>query len=709
MSNRFVQYRPLDYTPVTEPLEILKESLVNRRKLIDSMEDEQDKLALIKAQGIDGTDWQNKAVGVNKTLLDKQNEVSNYLIENSGDLYGAKRKIRELKNYVTRESIYGELGAINNATAAYSKRMEELQKEAGKKDGFSHTRINEAAELYRYKHQNLGKFDKATGTYENASSFQNPAYNYDINEQLDTAIKLTPAMKDYEVHRSKDGLTVINTVTGKESKEGLQIVKNLYDRLITDSMYKEDLNWQAQVWAMRNNVTDPEKIAQYMQAKPIFDSQAGQGYGYVTQEKPTFDTYTDQYGLEMLKHKNKKEEDQLFADQLNSPGGMQTIPINMLSGSDDVTSSGGIDISAISSDPLLYPDPNIASKTIEKYAPLVGKALLPNKTTLNGEELNLLADKIEASHSSPNFNKGHFVKWMNKTFKDPRYKDLSIHQKMERYNQDRKTFNSAQALDPYNVSGFKFESLEKRQDITKDLMSNNALDVIVVKNGKIIHGGSSVNGGTGGDFNMGDLKTKYPKDFKVDTRGDVAATVSATVPPIPDLTNDYRETISMSDGAVAYVKSNNNSINNPSREQLQLWNKLNDIRKNPTAGKDITIRGFADSEVAQELGTVYGAGVPRSTTQFKFTSKGKADNGRVAGVKYEVEALDMYGRVLGKIRGIDPITKKPTTVFNLSSPEKMLMQMSQEDVKYTHGAPKSKVDMKARKVLYYRDMTQNIK
>jgi len=153
-----------------------------------------------------------------------------------------KRLIREVKNNITNRMLTGRLGAINNAYTSYAKQMEELQKDAGKKDGFSHTRINEAAELFKFKHQNLGKFDPATGRYENATSLQNPAYNYDINEQLDAAIKNTPAMKDYTVHKSRDGFTVINTITGKESKEGLQIVKNLYDRLLGDSKYKEDLS-----------------------------------------------------------------------------------------------------------------------------------------------------------------------------------------------------------------------------------------------------------------------------------------------------------------------------------------------------------------------------------------------------------------------------------------------------------------------------------
>ena len=142
MSNRFVQYRPLDYTPVTEPLEILKESLVNRRKLIDAVEDQQDKLALITVKGIPGTDWENKAAERRRWLDQIRTEASNYLMENSGDLYGAKRKLREVQNKIMQDFSSGESGAIKSAYESYAKTMEDLQKEAGKKDSYSLDRLS---------------------------------------------------------------------------------------------------------------------------------------------------------------------------------------------------------------------------------------------------------------------------------------------------------------------------------------------------------------------------------------------------------------------------------------------------------------------------------------------------------------------------------------------------------------------------------------
>ena len=342
MSNRFVQYKPLGYKPVTLPLELIKETLTERRKLIDVMDEAQDQLALIKAKGIAGTGYEKEAAEENRSLQDLRDTTSRYFQENPSDLYGQKRMIREVKNNIVNRMLTGKLGAINNAYDSYAKQMEELQKDAGKKDGFSHTRINEAGELFKYKHQDLGKFDASTGRYENASSLQNPAYNYDINEQLDAAIKNTPAMKDYTVHKSRDGFTVINTITGEESKEGAQIVKNLYDRLVSDSRYKEDLNWQAQVWAMRNNVTDPEKIAQYVKAKPMFDAQAGQGYGYVTEERPTMSTYTDKAAFELWKRQLDAQEQQPFDNDQQMIFGMASEePTSRMSSIGEVISDNG--------------------------------------------------------------------------------------------------------------------------------------------------------------------------------------------------------------------------------------------------------------------------------------------------------------------------------------------------------------------------------
>ena len=57
MSNRFVQFRPLTYTPVTEPLELLKESITNRRKMMDSIAEQEDALNAFKINAIPGTGY----------------------------------------------------------------------------------------------------------------------------------------------------------------------------------------------------------------------------------------------------------------------------------------------------------------------------------------------------------------------------------------------------------------------------------------------------------------------------------------------------------------------------------------------------------------------------------------------------------------------------------------------------------------------------
>ncbi len=287
MSNRFVQYKPLDYTPVTEPLEILKESLVNRRKLIDVMEDEQDKLALVKAQGIEGTDWQNKAVGVNKVLKGKLDEVSGYLIDNPSDLYGAKRKLRELKNYIAGEAISGELGAINSARAQYVKQVEELQKEAGKKGSFSFNRLGQVKQNFLEDNQNIGKFNPETGTYENARSLGLPVAEYDVYERLTDVIKNTPEYAGIvDIRHGSNGLEIYDIVTKEKRKDSDQLIQNFKGSLSSDPMFLADLDFQTnQILRQAKRLNPdmqvtPEQAALLKEVKFNQILQQAGGYGY---------------------------------------------------------------------------------------------------------------------------------------------------------------------------------------------------------------------------------------------------------------------------------------------------------------------------------------------------------------------------------------------------------------------------------------------
>lgn len=304
MSNRFVHIGPSTYTPVTEPLELIKESLINRRKLMDLTEQQTDSLDLLNVKGISGTDYEKRSAQVNKTWQGYRDDLHSYISSNPSDYYGQARKIREIKQKITKDMVSGEAGAITNAYNSYSETMKELMKDAGKKDGFTHKRLGEADMLYKMSNQDLGAFNSETGNYENARSFQNPVNEYDLGKTLEEIVKNTPQMEDYTVTRVPSGqFDIVNKITGEQYKDKNTLMTNLSKRLLTDEGYTSDLNWKTRVWAAQTGTVDPNAIMNYQQTKYSNDVSQIAGYAYKNETKPNFEHWTDSGGLVLYKHK----------------------------------------------------------------------------------------------------------------------------------------------------------------------------------------------------------------------------------------------------------------------------------------------------------------------------------------------------------------------------------------------------------------------
>lgn len=583
MSNRFVQYRPLDYTPVTEPLEILKESLVNRRKLIDVMEDEQDKLALIKAQGIDGTDWQNKAGNVNKVLQDKKDEVSNYLIENSGDLYGAKRKIRELKNYITRESIYGELGAINNATAAYAKRLEELQKEAGKKDSFSLSRLEKQNQLFKMQSQDLGKFNNLRGTYEHATSLTAPPAEFDVYERLTDVVKNTPALTQYRLESGRDGWQLIDRVTGVEHKDSNILVANMLDSLKTSAAYKDDLEWQTKYTATANglDMSKPENqqlMAEWAAQKMANDAKGIANYAYTKEMTPTIHRTNDPSMQFELQRRKFKHDDEKLAGLLRDnslPGA--TIPVDFIPA--DASILGNIDINDSKVQTILD------KYLVDKSAPNSGSYQYPNsfgvptsgvvsnkfyKKTIDQKTLDNLTSELKAVN--PNLPTDKLKEYIM----DPKNSNLSVNTRISNFF---KSYAKETGIRPQEVRMIPL-SLDDQQYVTANTLMNDILPVTVVKNGKIIHNAEN--------FNMGKLKEKYGENiFDPNTKTTInalnpnkARIIGRALPS--SISKDVTLVMTLPNGMKAYIQDGLNSSSNRYNPSIQTANDLRMSKQNPT-------------------------------------------------------------------------------------------------------------------------------
>jgi len=592
MSNRFVQYRPLDYTPVTEPLEILKESLVNRRKLIDMMEDEQDKLATIQAKGIDGTDWQNKAVNVNKVLQSKKDEVSNYLMENSGDLYGAKRKIRELKNYITRESISGELGAINNASAAYAKRMEELQKEAGKKDSFSLSRLEKQNQLFKMQSQNLGKFNPIRGTYENATSLTAPPAEFDVYERLTDVIKNTSALTEYRLQSGRDGWQLVDRVTGVEHKDSNTLVANMLDSLKTSAAYKDDLEWQTRYTAVASglDMSKPENqelMASWAAQKMANDAKGISGYAYTKEMAPTIHRTNDpEMQFELQRRRFKHDDDKLAGLMRDNSLPGVTVPVDFIPANASILGNIDLNNEAVTNiinkytkngrgsnffDAGTYFDEfGISYRDASATEPNYVKNPFPGLTNLPAKDLQNLANELQSKQ--PNFNKDKFIAYMEKQSKNL---SKSASDKIKDYF---KNFEKETGTRPQEVRMIPF-SLDNQQYVTANVLMNDILPVTVVKNGKIVHNGEN--------FTMGDLKKKYGENiFDEKTRKTVNAlnpnssrVIGRALPS--SISNNMTLVMTLPNGMKAYIQDGLNSSSNRYNPSLQTANELRMSKQNP--------------------------------------------------------------------------------------------------------------------------------
>ncbi|RTL05525.1 hypothetical protein EKK58_07690 [Candidatus Dependentiae bacterium] len=532
MSNRFVQYRPLDYTPVTEPLEILKESLVNRRKLIDAVEDQQDKLALITVKGIPGTDWENKAAERRRWLDQIRTEASNYLMENSGDLYGAKRKLREVQNKIMQDFSSGESGAIKSAYESYAKTMEDLQKEAGKKDSYSLDRLSKQDQLYKLQQKNLGKFDPIRGTYEHAASLSAPPAEFDLWSRMKDVISVTPELQDTEIVQGRDGWFILDKKTQRKHKDSDVLINNMRNSLANDTGYLEDLKFKTKYFTAVNgldasNPEDAQKILNYqdMLSKQNYNQIGGYSYSNIDQDLKR----TEDPGLKIqLQREKLSAEKSMFASLVPDQGNIQEAEVDYLSDNsalEDASSYwNGIynTVNAVYTKNGIYVGgPNYHDDDIEDLMEL-------NKLEKINKEIS---DKLNISYSD-------LSSWISKQDKNKSYSNL-----MKEYIKKQ----VGEGIPKSTIHGYEIP-FDERKNRTIDLVSNPNYRVYVVKNGKVVKDGR--------DYTMGQFKSDYSSFFSRDgyfkKLGPGTFETTHFVPPSKQIP-EYTYKMVGDDGEIIYV------------------------------------------------------------------------------------------------------------------------------------------------------------
>lgn len=676
MSNRFVQYKPLDYTPVTEPLEILKESLVNRRKLIDTMEDQQDKLALVRAQGIDGTDWQNKAVEQNRWLDSLRTEAANYLMENSGDLYGAKRKIREVQNKIVQASTSGELGAINNAYASYAKQMEELQKAAGKKDSYSLSRLEKQNQLFKMQSQDLGKFNPIRGTYERATSFTAPPAEFDVYGRLTDVVKNTPALTGYDLVSGRDGWQIIDKVTGVEHKDSATLVTNMLNSLKTDSHYKDDLDWQTRYMAVSNklDMSKPENqqlMAEWAAQKMANDAKGIEGYAYTKELEPKIHRMEDP-ALKIQLQREKIAADKKIAEQFKAPdiGIPSAAEIDYLSNNPTLEDAGAYwnQLTGLvnKSATTVFGGPGLAPSSLRSGQAINNLVFDNEKLNLNRLDSKQLSSLNKEMGKNLKIDSGDLSTFMDKYKKanpSANYKDG-----IKAFVQEKK--NIGFQKDP--IKGYEIP-FDERGDRTIDLVSNPQYRVYVTKNGRVVDNGE--------DYTMGKLIEDRRKILGVPTnvfaKQEMGKFRTTHFVPPSEQIPEYTYKMTGPDGETIYVAPTKKYNDNNQTSFKNTAAQYQKMKRYPSeANSTLVVPGAYDSNIGQSVEQVlrqHGTsltkyGDPRNIVGWKVVPTRSHSNGREEGANNIA-----YSKVHAIFQ--DPLTGHQRTV-TVYSPNKSSLSNS---------------------------------
>lgn len=657
MSNRFVQYQPLGYKPVTLPLELIKETINERRQLIDVMDQAQDQLALIQAKGIPGTGYEEKAAEKNRQLQQLRDDTARYFMENPTDLYGQKRKLREVKNTITNDMISGELGAINNAYESYAKKYEELQKEAGKKDSYSTSRLSQQDQIFRLQNKNLGKFDPVKGNYENAASLGTPVAEFNVYERLSDVLKNTPELVNYDLKSSKEGWQIVDRVTGVAHKDSKQLVSNMLNSLKSDSHYLDDLDWQARYMAATNeldmsNPDHQELLKNWKSQKILNDASGIAGYAYTKEMKPDINRIEDP-ALKIQLQREKLEAMKKFQDALTAPdlGAPPEAEVDFLS------TNSGLEESL---------------RHWNGLGDVVNEVFAKNKIFIDGPRTNSITgvsalqktnklDKINSELSEKlNISKSELENYIKEAYK----KNPNIN-----YYSAVKSFvdlKQAKGFSRNVIKGYEIP-FNERKDRTIDLVSNPNYRVYVVKNGILVKDGR--------DYTMGNFKEDYKKVILGLKSGGASKNIDVGVfqtthfvPPSKQIP-EYTYKMVGPDGETIYVAPTK-KFNSRNQSTVKDYHKsYNDVQENTNA--DVVLPTMYDSslintiefELRKDGKSLRNFGDPRFISGVQLVpskSKKPAQNG-IEGKRLYSKVNIIYADPRGNRKIVPVYTAKPNS------------------------------------------------
>ena len=488
MSNRFVQFRPLTYTPVTEPLELLKESITNRRKMMDSIAEQEDALNAFKINAIPGTGYEQEAVGVKADWQKQKEGLFNYISENPNDVYGQMREIRKVKNYIINDTLNGKAGAIQNAYNQYVADDKEYSKTAGKKDSYSQSRYGQNKELFIAANKDIGEFDPNTGRYTKASSFSPPPVEFDTFQRLKEVWDLTPESTYSELKSGRDGFFIIDKKTNHKLKESNTLVNNMLNSLKGDAGYIDDLKFRTKYYSVANGLDmsnpDHARLAEaYAGQQMAHDAGQMSGYSYNNSDQDLHRTMDDSWRYNVEMSKLKMLEHLMEPEPLGNPKPRQVSVFSTSPALEDANSYWN-NLDALASE--IEEKNGGVRKGIavrEGWDSRYGNS--PNYSNnyhsskqYNGEEIDKISKDIGAKLGVDSYDVSTFL---SKYYKDPKNKNGTLYNALKGFVASYKQ----RGFDKSPITGFPID-VDQQDDLTKKTLQDGQAQVWKVENGRIV-------------------------------------------------------------------------------------------------------------------------------------------------------------------------------------------------------------------------------
>lgn len=527
MANRFVEFKPLDYKPSTYPLELLNETVKERRKLLDASEEAFDALNQFRSIGIAGTAYEKEAAAINKEWQNRKNEVKDFIAKNPGDVYAQIRKIKELQRGITNDLLTGKAGAVKRAYDDFSTSYQELLKHADKKDSYTASRLSDAVYMFKKGLQDLGGFNPETGRYNKESSFAAPPPEFDVYSRLTEVLKNTPELKKYSLVPGRDGYTLVDRTTGIEYKEGKTLVQNMLGALQGDAHYMSDLGFRARLEAAKGDITDSNDINAITQK--LFQNDYGQiaGYAYVNDVKPDLHRMKDP-ALDLRMHREKLgsiQQLQRSLVDLSTPRLEETLAADVAPNSDQSREFFKAFEMPVSADsPFKY-------FFNQKAEPIADRKI---DLTRDATTVENLATYIEVK-SEGSITKQAVKDYIKRLTESVRY--ASPHEILNGLSNNLGDRSKRVSMKGYILPG-------DGQDITRILLNNLHTPVYIMNsNGTMYKNGS--------DYTVGNLLNDYP-DLKPNKYGKYTTTAGHFVPPT-SVIKKFSYSMPLPGGKIAYI------------------------------------------------------------------------------------------------------------------------------------------------------------